>query len=125
MKSYFKLFLILGSLAAMMTIFIAVIGFIAETSPPIMAYNMAAIAVISFCLSYLYPIFNEKNERRQWIQQKGMTCTSVAVLLYVSFFMLGVQFEWIRLSIVEVLALVTSLGISTLYISFVVLAKVY
>ncbi|GGF13863.1 hypothetical protein GCM10010954_10780 [Halobacillus andaensis] len=125
MNPYSKLFLILGLLAAMMAIFIAVIGFMAGSTPPIMTYSMASIAVISFCLSYLHPVFNKKDERRKWIQQRGMAYTSIAVFIYLSLFMLGVQFEWILFSTVEVLAMITFLAISTLYLSFVVLAKVY
>jgi hypothetical protein len=112
-------------------LFLCLIGFImfasmmAKSAPPTASYMLLAMAVMSFSLSYLYPQFKQKDERMRLIRQKGMFATFVAMMVYFFFFNIGLQTELLFLSAEELIQILTSLVISTVFVSFVVYSKIY
>jgi uncharacterized membrane protein len=97
----------------------------ANSAPSTMIFIQLAMEIMSFCLSYLYPQFKQKDERMRLIRQKGMFASFVAMLIYLIVFNMGIQFDFIILTANEMLHLLSALLISTLFISFVIYSKIY
>lgn len=118
-------FFILGMLFLMMAGFLILASFKANAAPSTMIFIQLAMAIMSFCLSYLYPQFKQKDERMRLIRQKGMFASFVAMLFYLIVFNMGIQFDFIILTANEMIHLLSALLISTLFISFVIYSKIY
>ncbi|MCM3455042.1 permease [Heyndrickxia oleronia] len=118
-------FFILGMLFLMMAGFLILASIKANAAPSTMIFIQLAMAIMSFCLSYLYPQFKQKDERMKLIRQKGMFASFVAMLIYLIVFNMGTQFDFIILTANEMLHLLSALLISTLFISFVIYSKIY
>ncbi|MCI1588990.1 permease [Heyndrickxia oleronia] len=118
-------FFILGMLFLIMAGFLILASIKANSAPSTMIFIQLAMAIMSFCLSYLYPQFKQKDERMRLIRQKGMFASFVAMLIYLIVFNMGIQFDFIILTANEMLHLLSALLISTLFISFVIYSKIY
>ncbi|WP_449538906.1 permease [Ferdinandcohnia sp. Marseille-Q9671] len=118
-------FFVLGILFTIMGGFMIFAGLMADAAPPSIAYMQLGMAVMSFCLSYLYPQFKQKDERMRLIRQKGMFASFVTVMLYLIVFNLALQFDLFVLTAIELLHILTTLIISTVFIAFVVYSKIY
>ena len=118
-------FFILGMLFLMMAGFLILASIKANAAPSTMIFIQLAMAIMSFCISYLYPQFKQKDERMRLIRQKGMFASFIAMLIYLIVFNMGIQFDFIILTANEMLHLLSALLISTLFISFVIYSKIY
>ncbi|MES1043563.1 permease [Heyndrickxia oleronia] len=118
-------FFILGMLFLMMAGFLILASIKANAAPSTMIFIQLAMAIMSFCLSYLYPQFKQKDERMKLIRQKGMFATFVAMLIYLIVFNMGIHLDFIILTANEMIHLLSALLISTLFISFVIYSKIY
>jgi hypothetical protein len=118
-------FLILGILFSVQTGFMIFAGVMANSAPPSMSYITLALAIMSFCLSYLYPQFRQKDERMKLIRQKGTLASFFAMMIYIMILNLGIQLDFFILTANELIQILTVLMISTLFISFVVYSKIY
>ncbi|OJH20718.1 permease [Bacillus obstructivus] len=118
-------FFILGMLFLMMAGFLILASIKANAAPSTMIFIQLAMAIMSFCLSYLYPQFKQKDERMRLIRQKGMFASFIAMLIYLIVFNMGIQFDFIILTANEMIHLLSALLISTLFISFVIYSKIY
>lgn len=119
------LFIVFGILFSIMSAFTIFVGIMAKSAPAPMAYTTLAMAVMSFCLAYLYPQFKQKDERMKLIRQKGMFASFFAMLIYLIIFNTGIQFGFIVLTANQLINILTTLLISTVFISFVVYSKIY
>lgn len=115
----------LGSLFLLMGGFLVIAAFMTQSAPLSETYTILSMSVMAFCLSYLYPQFVQKDERMQLIRQKGMFFTFFAFLFYSFTLNLLVEFEVAQLTASEVLNILTALMISTLFTSWVFLARRY
>lgn len=115
----------LGSLFFLMGGFLVIAAFMTQSAPLSETYTILSMSVMAFCLSYLYPQFVQKDERMQLIRQKGMFFTFFAFLFYSFTLNLLVEFEVAQLTASEVLNILTALMISTLFTSWVFLARRY
>ncbi|WP_137744425.1 permease [Robertmurraya siralis] len=86
---------------------------------------MFALTVMCFCLSYLSPHFQQKDERMKLIREKGMFFSVSALMVYLIIFNLGLQIEFFTLAANELLHILTALIICTVFISFVVYSRIY
>ncbi len=118
-------FFILGVFFLAMSGFMIFVGIMADSVPPSGSYMVLAMAVMSFCLSYLYPQFKQKDERMKLIRQKGMFASFFAMMVYLIIFNVGLQFDYFKLTANEVIHLLSTLIICTVFISFVVYSKIY
>lgn len=125
MKEYRLLFVIFGIFFFAIGGFIIFVGIMAKSSPAPMAYSSLSMGVMSFCMSYLYPQFKEKDERMKLIREKGMFFSLIAMMVYFILFLTGIQFEVISLTTLELLNILISLMICTVFLSFVVYSKIY
>lgn len=118
-------YLIAGILFSIMSGFTFFVGIMAKSAPAPMSYMTLAMAVMSFCLAYLYPQFKQKDERMRLIRQKGMFASFVAMTIYLIVFNIGIQLDFFILTANELIQILTVLMISTVFISFVVYSKIY
>lgn len=118
-------FLVAGSLFTMMGIFLAVMAFMVKAAPVPQTYTVFSMAIMCYCLSYLFPQFIQKDERMKLIRQKGMFFSFFAFLIYSALFTTLLHFEIIHLSALEAISILTALMISTVFISWVILARIY
>lgn len=95
------------------------------SAPLTHTYTILSMAVMAFSLGYLYPQFVQKDERMRMIRQKGMFFTFIAFLIYSFLFTTLLEFDVIALSATEAINILTALMISTLFTSWVFLARRY
>ncbi|MBP3953551.1 permease [Bacillus suaedae] len=125
MDYFRKLFFILGSFFFVLSCFLIVIGILAKQTPHSSIYLMFAMAVMSFCMSYLYPQFKQKDERMKLIRAKGMFASFVALMSYLIIFNVGIQFELIYFTASQLIQILSTLMICTVFLSFVIFSKMY
>lgn len=119
------LYIVFGVLFSIMSAFTIFVGIMAKSAPAPMAYMTLAMAVMSFCLAYLYPQFKQKDERMRLIRQKGMFACLFAMMIYLIVFSIGIQFGFFVLTASELINILITLMISTLFISLVVYSRIY
>ncbi|AAU19094.1 MULTISPECIES: hypothetical protein [Bacillus] len=120
-----KYFLIMGIIFFIMSGTMVFAGIMTHSAPPTPTYTVLAMMIMCFCLSYLHPQFKEKDERMKLIRYKGMFFSFFALTAYYLLFSIGLNLNVITLSAVELLNILMALTMSTVFISFVVLAKRY
>ncbi|CUB10204.1 hypothetical protein BN2127_JRS1_01989 [Bacillus cereus] len=120
-----KYFVIMGIIFLFMSGFMILTGVMTHSSPPEATYPLLGMTIMSFCLSYLHPQFKEKDERMKLIRYKGMFFSFFALTAYYLLFSIGLNLKIITLSATELLNILMALTMSTVFISFVVLAKRY
>lgn len=125
MKSVRVILFTVSSFFFMMAGFIIFVSIMADSVPSSTAYIMIAMGVMSLCVGYLYPQFKQKDERMKLIREKGMFVSFIAIMVYFIIFNLGLQLEFFTLTANELLHILSALVISTVFISFVVLSKIY
>lgn len=125
MKSVRVILFTVSSFFFMMAGFIIFVSIMADSVPSSGAYVMIAMGIMSLCVGYLYPQFKQKDERMKLIREKGMFVSFIAIMVYFIIFNLGLQLEFFTLTANELLHILSALVISTVFISFVVLSKIY
>lgn len=118
-----KTFLVMGILFTLMGGFVGYAGIMADSAQISMTYIVLAMAYMSFCLSYLFPQFKENDERVKLIKQKGMFASFIAFMLYLILFQIGIQLGWVNLSALQLLHILSTLMICTVFSSFVIYSK--
>ncbi|WP_239549034.1 permease [Scopulibacillus daqui] len=93
--------------------------------PPSQSYIFFALAIMGFCLSYLFPQFKQNDERTKLIRQKGMYISYFAILIYCLILSFLIESGFLDLSAMQVLDIIVSLMIITVFLSWVVLSKIY
>ncbi|RIW33099.1 permease [Bacillus salacetis] len=125
MDYYRKIFFVFGVLFLCLIAFILFASMMAGSAPPSGSYILLSMAVMSFCLSYLYPQFKQKDERMRMIRQKGMFATFIALFAYCILLNFGLQTGILQVSAADLIQILTAMIISTVFISFVVYSKIY
>ncbi|HHT7085059.1 permease [Bacillus cereus] len=120
-----KYFVIMGIIFLFMSGFMILTGIMTHSAPPAITYPLLGMMIMSFCLSYLHPQFKEKDERMKLIRYKGMFFSFFALTAYYLLFSFGLNLKILTLSATELLNILMALTMSTVFISFVVLAKRY
>ncbi|MBU5218977.1 permease [Bacillus albus] len=120
-----KYFVIMGIIFLFMSGFMILTGIMTHSAPPPATYPLLGMMIMSFCLSYLHPQFKEKDERMKLIRYKGMFFSFFALIAYYLLFSFGLNLKILTLSATELLNILMALTMSTVFISFVVLAKRY
>lgn len=95
-----------------------------EVLPP-QTFLLIAITIMSFCLGYLHPQFKQKDERMRLIRQKGMYISYFASLVYYIILTVVIQLNFVTLTALQVLNILAALTIITVFLSWVVLSKIY
>lgn len=100
-------------------------AFMDNSAPLSETYMILSMSVMAFCLGYLYPQFAQKDERMQLIRQKGMFFSFLAFLFYSVSLNSLLEFDIIQLTASDAINILTALMISTLFSSWVFLARRY
>ncbi|WP_079529584.1 permease [Halobacillus hunanensis] len=120
-----RAFFVLGTLLGLMGAFFLTVGILASGSPPVQTYTVLSLAVLAYSMSYLYPQFKQKDERMKLIRQKGMFYSFFAMMFYFIVILSILQFNIISLTAIELLNILIALNISTVFLSWVILARKY
>jgi hypothetical protein len=118
-KSYY----IIGGLFVFIFLVKMIFGIAAGSLSLIELLMLGALAFLSFAAGYLYPQFKQKDERSQHIRQKGMQYSMIALSVYFLVLILGMQLGFITLAAVDVVRILVSLQIITLFSSWIILSK--
>jgi drug/metabolite transporter (DMT)-like permease len=86
-------------------------------------FVIAALAIISFAMADLAPHLQRKDERIQFIRQKGALYTSVLALAYCGGLWLLIRYGFLDIDVKQAVLILLSLIASTLFISWVVLSR--
>ncbi|MED4533047.1 hypothetical protein ABET51_16525 [Metabacillus fastidiosus] len=86
---------------------------------------LLAVAIMSFCLAYLSPQFQQNDERIKKIKEKGMFYSYFFIIGYMFILMIIVQGNETFFNAYQVICILASLTIMTVFLSFVILAKRY
>ncbi|MGD7045950.1 permease [Jeotgalibacillus proteolyticus] len=122
---YPRTFFIAGLFLAFFGGLLIFAGIMADAPPLPAAYMQLALSVVSFCMSYLYPQFKQKDERMKEIRKQGVYYSYFAILGYLFLFLLLLQVELISWDALLILNVLSALAISTVFVSWVILAKRY
>src|SRR5699024_6506765 len=87
------------------------------------AYVTFALAVMSFCMSYLFPHLKMKDERSRIIREKGMFYAYFAMLGYFFIFMTLLTFNVIEISALTTVYILVALMIASVGIAMFIVAK--
>ncbi|SDM91899.1 hypothetical protein [Sediminibacillus halophilus] len=119
-------FLVIGIVNLILFVFLAVVAILAGDTG-LVSQNLPclAMAVMAFCLSYLFPQFIQKDERMKLIRHKGIFFSFFAFLTYSIVLTTLLQTNVIQLPGSEAVSILTTLMICTVFISWVVLSKIY
>lgn len=82
-----------------------------------------ALAFLSFAQGYLYPQFKQKDERAQLIRQKGMQYSMIALSVYFLVLIFGIELGFFTLAAFDILCILVSLQIITLFSLWMILSK--
>lgn len=125
MVNYRPTYLFLGIVLLLMTGFLIFVAVMAGDELLPQTYILIALTIMTFCLAYLQPQFKKEDERFKFIRQKAMFITYIAVMGYYIVFMTLLQFDFVTLTALEVVNILAALTIVTVFLSMVVLSKVY
>ncbi|WP_440895335.1 hypothetical protein ACS127_12280 [Amphibacillus sp. Q70] len=85
--------------------------------------NWGALAYMAFIISYLYPQFKHKDERTKAIKQKG-TYYSICIVLFVLIVLTALmQFNIVILTSIELIRILVSVIIISIWTSWFFLSK--
>ncbi|WLR48261.1 permease [Halobacillus litoralis] len=92
---------------------------------PSMMWTMVSLGILSFSMSYLYPQFKQKDERMKWIRHKAVFYSFFIMMGIMAVFHLMIVLQVVTLSAVDLLSILLSLNIVTVFLTMVILAKRY
>ncbi|WP_080848334.1 permease [Cytobacillus gottheilii] len=118
-----KTYFVMGIFFTIIGGFVGFAGIMADSAPISITYILLAMAYMSFCLSYLFPQFKENDERVKLIKQKGMFASFLAIMLYLILFQFSLQLGWLEVSALQMLHILATLMICTVFSSFVIYSK--
>ncbi|MED1738000.1 hypothetical protein P4U97_00405 [Bacillus swezeyi] len=121
--TYRKSCYIIGGLFVFIFVVQMVVGITTASLSLIELLMLGAMAFLSFAAGYLYPQFKQKDERSQLIRQKGMEYSMIALSVYFLVLILGMQLGFITLAAVDVVRVLVSLQIITIFSSWIILSK--
>ncbi|MFQ3544078.1 hypothetical protein Q7A53_08320 [Halobacillus rhizosphaerae] len=114
-------FLLAGSFFSIIAALWIFTGIAAGELPPASSYTALSLAILSFCMIYLYP--HLKNDQIKWIRKRAFRYTLVALFVCVAGFLITLPIDKFTLGSVDFLTIVISILISTQFLSMVWAAK--
>ncbi|MFN2744845.1 hypothetical protein ACINLE_04475 [Bacillus sp. z60-18] len=118
-----KAYYIIGGLFVFIFLVKMIFGIASDSLSLIELFMWGGLAFLSFAAGYLYPQFKQKDERSQHIRQKGMQYSMIALSVYLLVLIFGMQLGYITLAGVDVVRILVSLQVITVFSSWIVLSK--
>src|SRR5699024_681347 len=110
-----KTYLIFGIVFTLLGAFYLFVSLMAEGTPVPQTYITFALAIMSFCMSYLFPHLKTKDERSRLIREKGMFYAYFVMLGYFFIFMTLFSFNIIEISALTTVNMLMALMIATVF----------
>ncbi|WP_456276306.1 hypothetical protein [Bacillus sp. AK128] len=118
-----KSFFIAGLLISFIFIVRFVLFFMTTSVSIIELINWGSLAYMTFAISHLYPQFKHKDERIDAIRQKGMYYSIFIVLVMLIVLMLMIQLNLLALSSLEIVRVLISVIIVSIWTNWIILSK--
>jgi hypothetical protein len=119
-------YLIMGFLLLCLSGYIFIDAIIAGYIIPFSSsFTPFALSIMFFSLSYLQPQFKKKDERMKLIQQKSMFYSYFILMFYLFTFLWLLHLDIITLTAIALIQILAPLIIMTVFISMVILSKIY
>lgn len=119
-----RIFIVIGSFHLIISLFLLTVSILATELT--MTFLMPlAIVIMCYCLGYLYPAWKQKDERMRLIRTKGLSASFIALLIYYFVFSGLLHFSVISITALQLLNFLAPLMIITVFLSFVIFAKIY
>ena len=122
---YRKFYFFIGCIFIILGGFHTTASIIAEGTFPSMGYTYMYLVIMCFCLSYLAPQFQRNDERTKFIRRKAMYYSFFAIIAYLIILIAFLNFNLIALSALQVLNLLLASSFITVFLSMVILSKIY
>lgn len=84
---------------------------------------LLGVSIVAFCQAYLHPHFKEQDERSRLIKERGMFVSYFFILSYMLIFMSLFKLQILVLDSFQTIAILATLTMVTVFISFVIYAK--
>lgn len=94
-----------------------------ETASVVELINLGSLAFMAYAIGHLYPQFKQRDERVDAIKQKGMYLTVFIVLVGLIALMGLIQFNIIKLTALEMIRVIISLVIITIWSCWLIFSK--
>ncbi|WP_164669863.1 hypothetical protein [Virgibacillus doumboii] len=118
-----KTFLILGIMAFLLTLTHLSILIAAGEFSLKLLFVYGAIVYMLFAITYLLPQLEKQDERMKFIKQKTMQYSMIAVLFYIVLLTVNMTGEFVPLAAGEMLSLLMSMSIVTIWSIWIFMAK--
>ncbi|MFC1283995.1 hypothetical protein [Bacillus paralicheniformis] len=118
-----KTYYIIGGLFVFIFLAKMIFGLAAGSISLMELLMFGTLAFLSFAGGYLYPQFKQKDERSQHIRQKGMQYSMIALSVYLLVLIIGMQMGFITLTGIDVIRILVSLQIITVFSSWIILSR--
>ncbi len=118
-----KRFLIIGILISFIFAVRLVLSLMTDTVSVVELLNWGSLAYMTFAIGHLYPQFKQKDERVDAIRQKGMYQSIFLVLVVLIALMVLVQFNILVITTLEVIRVMISVIIITIWTNWIILSK--
>lgn len=125
MNSYRVTYFILGSIAFCLLMLFIILSIVGGKFMAISMFNPAIFLVICICNGYLAPQLQQQDERAKFIRQKGMFYSYFANVFYLMVLMALLGLHILVISALHVVLLITFLIVTTVFVSMVVVSKMY
>ncbi|QUW23452.1 hypothetical protein JSQ81_07995 [Sporosarcina sp. Marseille-Q4063] len=122
-KSMQRAFIVLGSLFLLFSIMFSTATLFVGIFPVGHELMMLSISIMVFCNAYLYPQFKSNDERSRVIREKGMFYSYFILVGFLVIFMALFQLNLINLDGYQMVCVIASLLVSTVFSSMVVVSK--
>ena len=86
---------------------------------------LVSLVVVCFCNAYLAPQFVQNDERVRRIRERGVFISYFITIGYIVILLTLLQFEVVYLYAYQAMAIIAALMLTTVFISFVILARKY
>lgn len=120
-----KLYLMLSILFFAMGAFFLFLSIMTGNAPNGTFYAAIVMGIIAFTIYYLYPQIRNKDERFKFIRAKGMFYTYIAFCIYCFILMLLLNLGVIVISALTAVRILLFLTVGTVFLSWIVLSKIY
>ena len=116
-------FTLIGVFFLILGVFSSVVSIVSNDSVNPTIFTYLSLCIMSFCLSYLYPQYKQKDERMKLIRYKGMFISFFATVLFLIALQIIVLTDLVFLSATEILTIIQSFIISIVFVLQVFVAK--
>ncbi|WP_035185835.1 hypothetical protein [Alteribacter aurantiacus] len=88
-------------------------------------FLLFSVSIMFLCLGYLFPQYQSEDERIRMIKEKGMYFSYFAIMIFYLIFIILIGYDFINVTAFSLVQILGALTIITVFLSQVILSKVY